>query len=178
MGEEQITAQPTGLSDSQTDPLLPSQQTRHDPIHQRLLAVLQNRRTPYPIPTDQIPDEPTAASTRDLVRDQHLVKQVPLLRRHALDPSVGQVRRELPTQQARQVTSIAHGLVDVIRHLLCLVPVGDVGHDLVFDPLADFGAEGGVGLVEVRGVILEFEKDRVSKEGSKTSPLDFEIVRV
>jgi hypothetical protein len=59
--------------------------------------------------------------------------------------------RVLDTQQTGQVATLTHLLVDALWNLLALIPLGDIGLDLGIDPFADFLAESGVRVVEVRG---------------------------
>jgi hypothetical protein len=58
-------------------------------------------------------------------------------------------------QQACQITPSAHLLVDILGNLLLLVPFSNVRLDGGFDPLANLGAEGGVGFIVVGRVVLE-----------------------
>jgi hypothetical protein len=60
----------------------------------------------------------------------------------------------LDTQQTGQVAALTHLLVDGVRNLLALIPLGNVWLDLGVDPFADFLAKSGVRIVEVRGGIL------------------------
>jgi hypothetical protein len=53
-----------------------------------------------------------------------------------------------------QVAFCAHRFVDTVWDLAGFVPFADKGLDFVGDPFADFGAEVGVGFVEVGGVVL------------------------
>jgi hypothetical protein len=60
----------------------------------------------------------------------------------------------LDTQQTGQVAALTHLLIDLVGDILGLIPLGDVGLDLGVDPFADFLAECGVRVVEVRGGVL------------------------
>lgn len=58
------------------------------------------------------------------------------------------------SEAAREVAAFTHLLVDALVDAARLVPFADVGLDLGFHEGADFGAQGGVGFVEVGGVVL------------------------
>ena len=83
------------------------------------------------------------------------MEMIPLLRRYAFDSQVGVIFGVFDAKHASEVSAFAHFEEDFVGDLLCFVPVGYVGHKLVFDPLADFVTEGNVGLVVVGGVVLE-----------------------
>jgi hypothetical protein len=57
-------------------------------------------------------------------------------------------------KETSEIASFTHLLVDLLVDTLGFVPFGHVGLNLVLDPFSDFSAEGGVGFVEVRGVVL------------------------
>lgn len=142
------------LSDGQADALVTVQDAGQDPVLEGLLAELDQRRAANAEAADDVPDETTGAGARQLVCDEHLVEEIPLLWRHRFDLVLSVVALERCPEQASQVAPTTHLLVDLGRDLLLLVPLGDVGLDLVLDPFANLGSEGGVGLVEEGGVEL------------------------
>lgn len=148
-----ITAR-IGLGNSQANTLVTSQNAGQDTVNELLLAKLDQGRATNAVTTDQVPDQTTATSTRQLVGQQHLVEQIPALRRHRLDPVWGVLLGVLDTQQTGQVAALTHLLVDLVGDILGLIPLGDVGLDLGVDPFADFLTESGVRVVEVRGGVL------------------------
>jgi hypothetical protein len=104
---------------------------------------------------------------------------VPLLRWYALNPSIGVLCRVVYTQHASQVPMFSHFVVDLIGDLLRFVPFGYVGHDLFFDPLADFITESGVRFVEIGGVVLAWVLVRhIRTRGMKTYCLVPRWIRV
>ena len=143
-----------GLGDSQTDTLVTTQDTRDDTVDELFLAVLDKRRSTDAEAADHIPHEPAGSATGQLVGQEHLVEQIPLLWIDTLDHAVAKVGRVwVHADETGEVAALTHGLVDAVGHLLGLVPLGDIGHDLVIHPLADLGAKSGVALVEVGGVV-------------------------
>ena len=56
--------------------------------------------------------------------------------------------------QACEVSLCAHRFVDTVWNFAGFVPFADEGLDFVGNPFADFGAEVGVALLEVGGVVL------------------------
>ena len=56
--------------------------------------------------------------------------------------------------KACKVSLCPHRFVDAIWDLAGFVPFADEGLDFVGNPFADFGAEVGVALLEVGGVVL------------------------
>jgi hypothetical protein len=60
----------------------------------------------------------------------------------------------LDAQQTGQVTSATHLLVNLLGNTLRLIPLGDVRLNLGLNPLAQLSAQGGMGLVEVRRVVV------------------------
>lgn len=143
------------LSDGQADALVAVQDAGQNPVLEGLLAKLDQRRAADTKTADDVPDETTRAGARELIRDEHLVEEIPLLWSHRLDLVISIVALEGRAEQTSQVSPAAHLLVDLGRDLLLLVPLGDVGLDLVLDPFADLGSESGVGLVEEGGVELQ-----------------------
>lgn len=143
-----------GLSDGQADPLVAVQDTGKDAVNKGLLAELDQRGETDAQAANDVPHEAAGAGARELVGEEHLVEEVPLLGRDGRHAVLGVGGGVVHAQQAGEVAAAAHLLVDRRGDLLGLVPLGDVGLDVVLDPLADLGAEGGVALVEVGGVVL------------------------
>jgi hypothetical protein len=63
------------------------------------------------------------------------------------------VRGVLDAHQTSEVAARAHGFVDLIGDEFRLVPFRDVWLDCGVNPRTDFVAEGGMGGVEVGGVV-------------------------
>ena len=143
-----------GLRDGQADALVAVEDTRQDAVDERLLAELDEGRAADAEAADDVPDETARAGAGQLVRQEHLVEEIPLLGGDRLDGVRDVVALVLGAEQAGQVAALAHLLVDLGGNLLLLVPLGHVGVDGGLDPLADLGTEGGVSLVVVRGVVL------------------------
>lgn len=142
------------LSDGEADALVSVKDSRHDPLDKFGLAELGHWRGSDAKAADEVPHEASTACARELIGEEHLMEEVPLLHGHALYTVLCKVCLIFHAQQASQVSALAHLLVDRVRNLLGLVPLGDVGHDFLLNPLSHFVAESGVSLVEVRGVIL------------------------
>jgi hypothetical protein len=82
------------------------------------------------------------------------VEEVPFFRGHGRDAVGGVLALVMHPQETGEVAAGPHLLVDLIRNLLRLVPLADIRFDVLGYPGADFVAEGGVGFVEVGGVVL------------------------
>lgn len=143
------------LGDGQAYALVAVQDPGQDAVLETLLAEFDQGRAADAKPTNDVPDEPTRAHARDLVRDEHLMEQVPVFGGHRLDGVVGVLLLVGRSEQAGEVAAAAHLLVDGRRNFFLLVPLGHVGLDLVLDPFPNLGAESGVGLVEVGRVELQ-----------------------
>lgn len=143
-----------GLSNGQADTLVTIQNARQNSVLEALLAKLDQRRAADAKSTNDVPDKPAGANAGDLIGDEHLVEEIPVLGRNGFVAVVNIVLLVGGAEQAGQVTTTAHLLVDCRRDLLLLVPLGHVGLDLVVDPFADLGAESSVGLGEVRRMEL------------------------
>ena len=116
-----------------------------------LLAEFDHGRTADAESTDQVPDKATAPCPRDLIRDDHLMEEVPLLGAYASDPVLGHFGGILvETHQASEVASFPHLLVYRVGYFLGILPFTHVGFYLGLHPFADLGTEGGVRQVEVR----------------------------
>ena len=146
-----------GLGDGQADALVAVDDAGEDAVDEGLLAELDQGRAADAQAADDVPHEAAGADARELVRQEHLVEEVPLLGRDTGHAVLGVRRGVVDAQEAGEVAAAAHLLVDGGGHLLLLVPLGHVGLDLIVDPLAHLGAEGGVGLVVVGGVVLREE---------------------
>ncbi len=142
------------LGDGKTDSFIAVQYARNNPIDQRFLPELDNRWTSNAKPTDQVPYESTTAGSCDLVCDKQFMEEIPLVWRHALDSSVGKMRRIVHTHQTREIPAFAHRFVNAVRDLLGLIPLRNVRLELSIHPLSNFGAKSSMGFVEVSGVIL------------------------
>lgn len=142
------------LSNGQTDTLITVDNARQDPVDERLLAELDKRRATNAVATEHVPHHTTAAGARELIRQNHLVEEIPVLRSNRLHPMGSLVHGVLDTEQTGQITLLTHRLVELRRNLLALFPVVNEGLDLVLDELPDLVAEGGVGLIEVGRVVL------------------------
>lgn len=147
-----------GFSDGQADALITIEDAGQDAVLQTLLSELDQWRASDAEATDDVPDETARATSGQLISDEHLVEQVPLLWRHGLDGVVHIIFLVCCAKQTSQVAALAHLLVNLLGDLFFLVPLGNVGLDLILDPLADLGTDGGVRFVEVRRVILLGEK--------------------
>jgi hypothetical protein len=94
------------------------------------------------------------------------VEEIPLIGRNRLNTSLGRVLSwELDTEETSEVTTTTHLLVDLLRNLLGLVPVGNMRLDVVLDPFADLGAEGSMRFIEVRRVVLPYVSTKRMKRG-------------
>lgn len=144
----------TWFSNGETDAFVAAKYLRYDALHKLLLAELDEGRAANAITTNEVPHETATTSTRDFIGKKHLMEEIPLLRRHTLYARLGQVLGVMDPQKTSEVSTLTHLLVDLIRHLSCLFPLGDIRHDLFFHPLSDFVAKRCVGLVEIWGVIL------------------------
>jgi hypothetical protein len=82
------------------------------------------------------------------------VEEVPFFRGNGRDAVRGVLALVMHPQETGEVAAGPHLLVDLIRNLLRLVPLADIRFDVLGYPGADFVAEGGVGFVEVGGVVL------------------------
>jgi hypothetical protein len=147
-------SKPTWLGDGQTDASLPAEETRTNSLDQLGLSELEQRRRADAITSEEIPDKTSAACTRQLVCDNHLVKVVPLLRWYALDPLIGKLCRVMHAQQTGQETAVTQIFEDLVGDFLGLLPFCYVGHEFVLHPLSDIFAEGDVRFVEVGRVVL------------------------
>lgn len=145
----------TRFSNGETDTLLATQDVRHNPLDD-LLAELDQWRTTDAIATDETPNKTTATSAGELIGDDHLVEEIPFLRRYTCYPLVRQMRRVMDTKETREVSSVSHLLIDVFGDILGLIPFCDIRHYLVVDPLSDFVAESFVGFVEIGRMVLEY----------------------
>lgn len=145
-----------GLGDGQADALVAVEDAREDTVDDRLLAELDQGGAADAEATNDVPDEATGPNAGELVGEDHLVEEIPLLGGDRLDGVLDVVLLVVGAEETGEVAALAHLLVDVGGDLLLLVPFGDVGLDFGLYPLADFGAEGGVGLVEVGGVVLGY----------------------
>ena len=115
-----------------------------------LLAEFDHGRTANAESTDQVPDKTAAACPRDLIRDDHLMEEVPLLGTYASDPVLGHFGGILvETHQASEIASLSHLLVDRVGDFLGIFPFTHVRFYLCLHPFADLGTEGGVRQVEV-----------------------------
>lgn len=141
------------LSNGQADTLVTAQDTGHDAVLEGLGTELHDGRAANTETTNQVPDETTGTSAGQLISDNHLVEEIPLLSRDRLDAS-SILCGVLHTQETGEVTATAHLLVDLLGDTLSLIPLGDKGLEIVLNPLADFVAESSVGLVEVRRRVL------------------------
>ena len=144
----------TWLSNCKTDALVSLENIRKNALNQFLLAELNKRWAADTKTTDQIPDKTSATSARNLIGEQHLVEEIPLLRRNALHAVFCEMCGIVNAHQTSKIPPPTHGFVDAVGNLLVLFPFRDVWHDVFFDPLSDFGAEIGVGLVKVGRVVL------------------------
>lgn len=142
--------------DSETNALVAVQDTGEDSIDKRLLAELHKRRASNAVPTNQVPHQSTAAGSRELVRQQHLVEQIPSLGRYGLNSVGGVVHWVVHAEETGKVSALTHLLVDVGGNFPCLFPFGHVRLDLRFDPCAHLVAQRGVGIVKVRRGILDW----------------------
>lgn len=143
-----------GFSDGEADALVSVQDAGHDAVLELLGAKLDDGGAADAEATDDVPHEAAGSGARQLVGDDHLVEQIPLLGGHRLDALGRVVGRVLDAEQTGQVAPAAHLLVDLLGNLLGLVPLGDIGLDLAIDPFTDLGAKGGMSLVEVGRVVL------------------------
>lgn len=143
-----------GLSDSQTDALVTGQNAGQNAVDKGLLAELHERWATNTEATDQVPDQATAASAGQLIGEQHLMEEIPVLWSHGLDTVGSVLLLVLATQKTSQVATLTHLLVDVGRDLLSLIPLMDIRLDLALNPLTDLLAESSVCLVEVRRGVL------------------------
>lgn len=142
------------LSDSQADTLVTSQNAGQNTVDELLLTKLDQGWAANTVATDQVPNQTTATSARQLVGQQHLVEQIPALGCHGLDPEWSVLLGVLDTQKTGQVAALTHLLVDGVRNLLALIPLSNVWLNLGVDPFADLLAKSGVRIVEVRGGVL------------------------
>jgi hypothetical protein len=79
------------------------------------------------------------------------VEEIPLLSRYRLNTTLGSILSWIfDTEKTGKVTSATHLLVNLFGDLLGLVPVSDMGLDVVFYPFADLGAQSSMRFVEVR----------------------------
>src|SRR6186997_3299357 len=106
----------TRFGDGKADALVAAKNLRNDTLNNRLLAKLDKRWAANTETSDEIPHKTSAASTGDLVSEQHLVEQIPLLWRNALDPMFREMFRELDTQHTGEVASLRHLFVDSLRY--------------------------------------------------------------
>lgn len=143
-----------GLGDGQADALVTIEDARQNAVDQRLLTKLDERRASNTETTDDVPDETTRGGAGKLIGQEHLVEEIPVVGVYGGDGVLGVLGRVVDTQQTSQVTALTHLLVDRGVDLLLLIPLGNVGLDVVGHPLADLGTESGVRLVEVGGVVL------------------------
>lgn len=81
------------FGDGQTDALVAVYDIWHDPVDECLLTMLDNRGSTDTETSDQVPHEATTTRSRELVSQEQLVEEVPLLRRYALDGILGKVLR-------------------------------------------------------------------------------------
>lgn len=142
------------FGDGQADALVTSKDTGEDAVDEFFLSVLEHWRASNTETADEVPDETSTASPRDFVCEQHLVEKIVLLRCDALYLVLCQVGGEVCSQETGEITALSHLLVDCLGDPLGLIPLGDIRHDLAFDPFPDLGTESGVGFVEVRRVVL------------------------
>lgn len=82
------------------------------------------------------------------------MEEIPVLRSNGLHSILGVINWIDDAQQTGEIPSFAHGLVDGRRDLLALLPLGNIGFDLILNECSDFFTEGGVSLVVVGGVEL------------------------
>ena len=82
------------------------------------------------------------------------MEKIPFLRRHGCNAVFCVLALIMHAQEAGKVAPLAHRFVDRVGYLPGFVPFAHVGLDFGFDPGADFIAEGGVGFVEERRVVL------------------------
>lgn len=144
-----------GLSDGEADPLVTGQDTGEDAVDEALLAELEEGRASDSETADEVPDETTGGSAADLIGDDQLVEEIPLLGGHALDRlAAGVLGGVVYTEETGEVASAAHLLVDFGIDQPVLIPLGDIGLNGGLDPLTNLGTEGSMGFVEVRGVVL------------------------
>lgn len=143
-----------GLGDGQADALVTAEDAGAEALLEGLGAKLEERRAADAEASNQVPDEAAGACPGQLVGDNHLVEEIPLLGGHGLYARGHDVGRVLDAQQTGQVASAAHLLVNLLGNALRLIPLGDVRLNVGLDPLAQLSAQGGVGLVEVGGVVV------------------------
>jgi hypothetical protein len=82
------------------------------------------------------------------------VEEIPVLGCDGLNPMRGVLDGVLDTEQTCEISTLTHLLIDTVRNLLGLIPLGDVWFDLGLNPFPGFIAESCMGLVEVGGVVL------------------------
>ncbi|KAF5137235.1 hypothetical protein E5D57_001011 [Metarhizium anisopliae] len=156
------------LRNGQADALITGENTRHDAVLEGLRTKLHDGRTANTETTNQVPDETTGAGTRQLVGQQHLVEEIPVFRGDRLDTIRDILGRVLDPQETPKIATAAHLLVDLLGDALSLVPLSDVRFNLVLHPLADFGTQSGVSLVEVwREVALVPRRISKGDQGSE-----------
>jgi hypothetical protein len=142
------------LGDGQADALVTTENVGKDTVFESLLSVLVDRWATNTKSTEDVPDETTRARTRQLICDQELVEQIPLLCRDTGGSVLDEMCRVwVDSEETREPSTLSHGLVHAVWNLLRFVPLGDVRHDLVLHPLTDLGAEVCMSLVEVWGVV-------------------------
>lgn len=143
-----------GLGDGKADALVAAQDAGEDAVLEGLGAELDDGRAADAETSDDVPYEAAGAGARQLVRQEKLVEEIPLVGGHRLDAVGGILGRVVDTEQTSEVAATTHLLVDLLGHTLGLVPLGDIGLDLGLYPLTNLGAKGSMSLVEVGGVVL------------------------
>jgi len=129
-----------GLGDGKADALFARDQTRHDAVLEGLFGELDDRRAADAVTADHVPNETTGSDARQLVRDDHFVEQIPLLRRHRLHVVLSVFCGVVHTQQTGKIAAAAGLEEDLAGYFLLLIPLGDVGLNLVLNPFSDLGA--------------------------------------
>lgn len=141
------------LRNGQADTLVTAQDAWQDTVLESRGTKLDERWAADTVTTNEVPHETTRASPGELISQQHLMEEIPLLDGHTA--GCGSVLCGiLDTQKSTQVASATHLLVDFLGHALGLVPFGDIRLNVLLDPLANLGSQGGVRLIEVRGGVL------------------------
>ena len=141
------------LCDGETNALFSTEESRSNAFDQFWLRELEHWRPSDTVAADKVPDKTSAAGPRQFIGEDHLMEVIPLLWRYTGDSLVGVLCRIMDAQEACKVSTFTHLLVDFVGHLLCLVPLGNVGHDLVFNPCSYFLAQGYVSLVVIGAVV-------------------------
>jgi hypothetical protein len=85
--------------DGKADPLVAVQYTWNDTVDKGLLAMLHKRWAANAITTNDIPHESARSRAGELVRKEHLVEQIPLLRGHGFHSLVCKMRRIIVDSQ-------------------------------------------------------------------------------